>query len=172
MRIFQFTITALLTICTISFTGCGSRPTADSTSESAPGSSDPHDHDHPSEGPHHGTLVELGDEEYHAEVVHDADSVTIYMLGASAKAAVPIAAPELTINLVHDGTPEQFTLSARPQENEPEGKSSRFTIEDAELVSHLDDESAAPRLSVTIEGTSFQGAIEHDHDHAGHDHAH
>ena len=49
-------------------------------------------HAHPSEGPHHGTLVELGNEEFHAEVVHDDKSVTVYVLDAGATKAVPIDA--------------------------------------------------------------------------------
>lgn len=37
----------------------------------APPETDAHaEHAHPSEGPHHGDLVELGNEEFHAEVVH------------------------------------------------------------------------------------------------------
>ncbi len=65
-------------------------------------------HDHPAEGPHHGSLIELGNEEYHAELVHDAENVTVYILDSSASTATPIEAPELTINLMHDGKPAQF----------------------------------------------------------------
>lgn len=130
-------------------------------------------HAHPSEGPHHGTLVELGNEEFHAEVVHDDKSVTIYVLDAGATKAVPIDAKELTINLMHDGTPEQFKLAASPDTGDPSGKSSRFVLADAELVGHIDDESAAPKLMMTIDGTPYRGEIKHDHDghdHSGHDH--
>lgn len=128
-------------------------------------------HDHPSEGPHHGTLVELGNEEYHAEVIHDEQSVTIYILDASATKSIAIDATELTINLTHDGSPQQFKLAASPDEGDADGKSSRFTLADAELVAHLDDDAAAPKLMVTIDGTAFRGEIKHDHEHAGHDHA-
>ncbi|EMI15290.1 putative secreted protein [Rhodopirellula maiorica SM1] len=128
-------------------------------------------HAHPSEGPHHGSLVELGNEEYHAEVVHDEKSVTVYILDSAAKKAVPIDASEVTINLMHDGTPEQFKLAASPDSGDADGKSSRFTLPDAALVGHIDDEASAPKLSVTIEGTAYRGEIKHDHDHEGHDHA-
>ncbi|QDV25612.1 hypothetical protein [Aureliella helgolandensis] len=127
-------------------------------------------HDHPTEGPHHGTLVELGSDEYHVEVIHDATSVTAYILDHSAKKAVPIAAKEVTINLVHNGTPEQFKLIASPEATDPSGQSSRFVLADAELVEHLDDEASSPKLSVTIEGTPFTGKIELSHDHSGHAH--
>ena len=68
-------------------------------------------HSHPSEGPHHGTLVELGKEEFHAELVHDAKSVVIYILDSVAKNAVPIDASEVIVNLLHDG-PKADALSA------------------------------------------------------------
>lgn len=126
---------------------------------------------HPSEGPHHGGLIELGNEEYHAELVHDdaAGSVTIYILDSAAKQAVPIDAAELKINLSHDGNAEQFALTASPDTNDPAGKSSRFTSTDAELAEELDHEGAA-QLVVTINGKQFRGDIVHDDDHEEHDH--
>ena len=132
------------------------------------------EHDHPSEGPHHGDLVELGNEEYHAEVVHgEAGSVSVYILDSSAKLAVPIDAAELTINITHDGNAEQFKLPADRDATDPEGKSSRFTLKDEELSSDLDSHDAAARLVVTIDGKSFSGKIVHNHEgeHA-HDEGH
>lgn len=174
MRTFQNSFIVFMAACAFSLSGCGPKtaPDAPVTANSEAESADVHDHPH--EGPHHGTLVELGDEEYHAEVVHDATTVTIYVLDSSAKQAVAIDAKELTISLLHDGSPEQFTLAASPETSDAAGKSSRFTSSDAELVGHLDDEAAAPKLNVTIEGTSYRGEIkhDHDHDHEGHDHDH
>lgn len=126
-------------------------------------------HSHPSEGPHHGDLIELGNEEFHAEMVHDEKSVTIYLLDAAAKVAVPIEASDLVINLTHDGNPEQFTLSASPDTGDPTGKSSRFVSTDAELASHMEGEWAGGTLRVTINGKPYRGEIKHDHDH-DHDH--
>lgn len=132
-----------------------------------------HDHAHPSEGPHHGDLIELGNEEYHAELLHDDETgkVTIYVLDGAAKTQVPIDATEITINAKHDGTPEQFSLTAAPDTSDPAGKSSRFVSEDKELAAHLDEEGADPRLVLTINGKSYRGEITHSHDH-DHDHAH
>ncbi|MEO8269211.1 MAG: hypothetical protein ABI557_05795 [Aureliella sp.] len=153
--------------------GCESKPAnnANNSTDSKAGSPAPgeHVHAHASEGPHHGTLVELGSEEYHVEVTHDASTVTLYVLDSSAKQAVPIDASDVTINVVHDGRPEQFKLTASPDAGDPAGKSSRFTLADAELVGHLDEESAAPKLSLTIDGTPYRGEIEHEHE--GHDHS-
>jgi hypothetical protein len=132
-------------------------------------------HEHASEGPHHGTLVEFGDEKYHGEVVHGEDgTVTVYILDGTAAATVAIDATEVTINVSHDGQPEQFVLAASPDTGDAEGKSSRFVSSDAELGTHLDEEGATARLAVTIDGTPYSGAIEHhhDHDHGGGEHGH
>ena len=153
--------------------GCGNDQSASTDTTAVdtppPGTVDT-GHVHPTEGPHHGDLVELGNEEYHAEVVHDDESVTIYVLDGHVENAVPIDAAEITINLKHDGQPEQFTLAASPDEGDPEGKSSRFVSNDAELVGHLDKEGSDPQLSLMIDGRPFTGRIEHSHD--GHDHSH
>lgn len=134
------------------------------------------DHDHPSEGPHHGHLIELGEEEYHAELTHDdaTGKVTIYLLDSGAKNSVPIAAEAVTINLVTDGKPKQFTLPAVADENDPAGKSSRFEVADEELHEALEAENAKGRLNITIEGKDYVGTIEHaahgEHEHEEHDH--
>ncbi len=81
-------------------------------------------HDHPSEGPHGGELIDLGKEEYHAELVHDdaTHTITIYVLDGSAKVAMPIEATEMALNLLVDGKPQQFKLPAKP-EWRPRGES-------------------------------------------------
>ncbi|XZE33837.1 hypothetical protein SH501x_004646 [Pirellulaceae bacterium SH501] len=170
----QYLIAALLSMCGL--LGCNPK---DSSSESGSSASLTMDapppatvdvHSHPTEGPHHGTLIELGKEEYHAELVHDDKMVTIYILDSAAKTAVPIDSLELVINLVHDGKPEQFKLAASPDAGDPSGKSSRFALQDAELIEELEHAHAAAKLSVLIGGKSYRGDIKHDH--AGHDHAH
>ncbi|MFG0336278.1 MAG: hypothetical protein ACF8TS_23210 [Maioricimonas sp. JB049] len=155
--------------------GCGG--TAPQEPAPSAGAGDPHAHDdhahgeghaHPSVGPHHGDLVELGNEEYHGEVLHDDDGlVTIYILGGDAKTIVPIDTAELTINVSHDGKPEQFTLVEAPAPDDPEGKSSRFVINSPDLVQHLENGTKA-KMTVMIEGRSYTGAVVHSH----HGHAH
>lgn len=154
--------------------GCGSEttPTDPQPVSDMPPDTVGHDeHAHPSEGPHHGVLIELGGEEYHAELVHDdaAKSVTVYILDGPARKVVPIDSKEVTINVKHGGRPEQFQLAASPSAEDPAGKSSRFVSNDAELAEHLDEEGADPTLVVVIDGKSFRGKIPHDHDH-GHEH--
>jgi hypothetical protein len=158
--------------------GCGSS-TDDSTSPGSggpPATVDLHaegELNHPTEGPHHGDLVELGNEEYHAEFVHDdaAGSVTVYILDSAAKSAVPIDAPDVTLNVSHDGQPEQFKLPASPDAGDPAGKSSRFALTDKELVEHLDEPETTAKLVLTIDGKPYSGQVEHDHEHSeGHEH--
>jgi len=149
--------------------GCSDADTSSTTTISGPppamDSHEGHDHAHPSEGPHHGDLVELGNEEFHAEVVHgEAGSVTVYILDSAAQVAVPIDATELTINVSHDGKAEQFKLAAERDASDPEAKSSRFTIKDEELASDLDSHDATARLVVSINGKSYSGKIEHQHE--------
>ncbi len=158
-----------LTVLMMAASGCTGESASTGPETSAPPDTvDTHaGHDHPSEGPHRGDLIELGNEEYHAELLHDeeAGTVTIYVLDGAATAQVPIDATEITINAKHDGTPEQFPLAASPDANDPEGKSSRFVSDDKELAAHLDEDGADPRLVLTINGKSYRGEITHSHDH-------
>jgi hypothetical protein len=135
-------------------------------------SHDEHGHE---EGPHHGHIIELGNEEYHAELVYDAKAKTvgIYVLGSDAKTAQPIDAKAVNLNLKLDGKPVQLTLNAKPLEGEKEGKSSHFElVGNADLEAHAKDaEDIAGTLKVEIKGKQYSGEIAHDHDH-GHDHDH
>jgi hypothetical protein len=128
------------------------------------------EHAHTTVGPHGGDLIELGNEEYHAELVHDdkAATVTIYILDSHAEAAVPIDATELTINLKHDDQAEQFKLVASPDASDSSDKSSRFVSNDAELGEDLEHEGADPQLVLMINGKQYRGKIEHgDHGREG-----
>jgi hypothetical protein len=155
--------------------GCSETPQATTSGKSPAKKSeeghDHHEHAHASTGPHGGPVIELGKEDYHAELVHDeaVGTVTIYILDHEAKAAVAIDAKELRINLKHDGKGEQFKLAASPQEGDEAEKSSRFVSEDKHLGEDLDGEGTEARLVVEIDGKSYTGKIEHKHDH-DHDH--
>ncbi|MBL8816925.1 MAG: hypothetical protein JNL58_12925 [Planctomyces sp.] len=177
-RVLPFALAHALALCLLP--GCGNSVTDDPHSSEPAGTHDHGDdhgdgnaHDHASEGPHHGHLIELGNGTYHAELVHDSSSVTIYILDEAAKNTTPIDATEITVNLRHNGKPEQFKLAAAPKDGEPAGKSSQFTLQNSELANHLDDESSEARLSVVIDGTPYTGSLSHahgSHDHGAHDH--
>src|SRR5580698_9518923 len=124
----------------------------------------PHDHEH---GPHSGHLVELGEEEHHAEVVFDAKSakLTIYILDSTAKKAEPIDAKDVALKLTIDGKSAGFKLPPVPDAGDPQGKSSRFELAgDPDIKAHIkDEEDLKGTVSVTIANKSFTGDIKHEH---------
>lgn len=174
--------TVILCVFGVTFVGCdsGTEQGTKSFDEAAPEDvtmeEHDHGHDHPSEGPHHGSLIELGKEAYHGELVHDEKSgaITIYILDGAAKSSVPITAESVLVNVKHNGKGQQFTLAAAPEQGDPEGKSSKFTTQDKTLGELLDEKDTTARLVLEIDGKSFSGEIDahdHDHDH-GHDEKH
>ena len=132
-----------------------------------------HEHEHSAKGPHGGGIVELGEEEYHAEVVvdHDAESLVVYLLGKDAKTAEPVATADLSIAL--EGK-DALTLKAAPQEKDGEGKASKFALVDHDLVHTLMDTGFLHGdLRITIGDKPYLGHIDYHLDgssHEGHDH--
>lgn len=175
------TLTRLMMLIAAAFVlpGCGGEaptagPASSSDTEHGHSHDDEHSHDdhghghaHPSHGPHDGDLIELGNEEYHAELLHDEDAgmVTIYILDGSATKAVAIEAAEIKVNLVADGQPAQFSLAASPDESDPEGLSSRFVSSAEKLIGQLHEDGTDGTLVLTIKGKSYRGELAHDHDH-------
>lgn len=129
----------------------------------------PPSHAHPEKGPHGGPLLELGDEEFHAEVLLDEKAGTfgIVLLDGAAKGTVPIESKELLINLKHGGKPVQFKLPAAPLKTDPQGQSSRFSLNNKALIHDLHHKDHGARLAVKIRGKSYSAKVElaHDHDH-------
>lgn len=126
-------------------------------------------HAHPEKGPHGGPLLELGDEEYHIEVMLDEKThvLTLYLLDAAAKATVSTDAKEVLINLKHAGKPEQFKLPAVRLKTDPMGMASAFQLKDEELVHDLHHKNNDARLAIKIKGKSYTTKfdLKHDHDH-------
>lgn len=120
-------------------------------------------HAHPTEGPHGGHLIELGKEEYHAELIHDdaTGKVTVFLLDGSVNLPVAIEQPQITINIRHDGEGKQFKLLAVPAAKDAAGSSSRFRIESPELTSCLGLETLQGMLVVKIAGKQYVGKLEH-----------
>jgi hypothetical protein len=152
---------ALLMSAALALSGCG-KPATPPVKEG-----DNHD-EHGHVGPHKGQIIELGTGEYHAELVddHDQHRVTVYILDKSAQKATPVEAKEVQINLVVAGRPAQFTLPAKPEDDESEATSSRFQLTDEALCDALDAPKSKGRLQITIGGETYSGEMEaHDHDH-------
>jgi hypothetical protein len=162
-----------LFLTTMLLVGCGKTEPANESkspteiSENPPAPPPGGEHNHPEHGPHKGSLIELGNEEYHAELLHpghgDDSAVTIYVLDGSAKKQVPIDAKTVAINIQHDGKPEQFALEASPDESDPEGQSSRFSSKDPELLKHFGEDHVHGRLVLKINDKSYSGELAHEH---------
>jgi hypothetical protein len=167
-------LTGFVAIYIVGLYGCSQRPVTTPAGEAAAAA------EHGHEGPHGGHIIELGAPGHHAELTHEDAShrVGVYILDGQAKAAVPIAAESVTINVAEDGEPTAFVLPAVPQSGDGEGRASYFELVSEPLCKVICGESEAEtttaRVSVTIEGKPFVGIIDtepHDHDH-GHDHGH
>lgn len=172
-RRFTLTICGIAAVCLFLAAGCG--PQQDQYQEYQPegevAAPDEHHHAH-GHGTHDGHLIELGDEDYHAELVFDEESrqIIVYVLDSAAKEAVALDVEEIALNLVIDEQPVSLKLAAAPQEGDAEGRSSRFQIAGDQVPQEIhDEEDLEGRLSLTIDGVAFSGDIEHDHDH---DHGH
>ncbi len=160
----------MLVMLSLAFTtGCGGDAAKKTAEKSEHHEGDGHKageagHAHAEEGPHKGHLIELGKEEYHAELTHDdaTHKVTIYLLDGEVKKSVAIAEKELTINLVVNGKPIQFKLPAAPQSGDPAGQSSRFELSDKALCDGWDAPKSTGRLNVMIAGKQFSGEINHE----------
>lgn len=124
-------------------------------------------HSHPDKGPHGGPLLELGDEEYHMEVMLDEERniLTLYLLDATAKRPVAIDSKEVLINLKHGGKPEQFKLPAARLKSDPSGMASAFQLQDKELVHDLHHSTSDARLALKIKGKAYSARLELKHDH-------
>lgn len=146
---------------------CVSDAQQTSTQKSAP------KHLHPEHGPHHGELIELGKEEFHAELVVDEakQQMVIYLLEKDAKTSVAIESPFLTVNLLMAGKPMQIQLKAIPQAADPKGQSSCFGAVSTELFNALHSAKADPKLALRIRNKAYVAKIDHSHDHSGHNHA-
>ncbi|QDU81106.1 hypothetical protein Pla110_28430 [Polystyrenella longa] len=159
--------------------GCGNGDDGLQEFEPSTSHEDDHDHDehgHEEHGPHDGHLVDLGDHKYMAEVVFDAadHKVGVYILDHDEMKAYPIDQTEIGAHL-HIGEEEQeFKLTAKPQEGDPEGKSSYFELAGNEIIKeHVTDaEDLEGEIIVTVDGETYEGEImhHHDHDHDDHDH--
>jgi hypothetical protein len=137
--------------------GCArNAPDADRT-----GRDDQNEHGHAATGPHGGDLVELGAGDYHAEVVHGSDAVTVHVLDGTAKEPHPIDATEIVVNVRHDGQSEQFHL-APPADANAAGPYSRFSSTDAELLTDLAEGHADVEVVIDIDGKQYRGTLEHE----------
>ena len=144
----------------------------------APDKGDTGHAEHPEEGPRGGALIMMGDHEFHVEVVVDKETgnVSLYTLDAGAVDAITVANQEASLNMMVEGSPQQFAFVAASQEEDPAGKTSRFELADQQLVAALKTEAVdTAELRLTKDGKQYFGKFElhgdhgHSHGHGGHD---
>jgi hypothetical protein len=115
----------------LGFIGCGGPSPEYKPAKDIPTvAHDEHHHEH-AEGPHHGTVVELGEEEFHAEIVVDdkAHALRVYLLGPDAKTDATTDAADLTVTIE-----EGPTLTLKPVAGSPEGQHAAFEVIDEKAV--------------------------------------
>lgn len=124
-----------------------------------------HEHAH---GPHDGHIVELGGEDYHAEITLDATTrkLTAYLLAADLKTPLPTDAAHVSVRLKVGDETQELLLTPQPQAGDGDGKASQFTQTEGTLPESIKDaEGLEGEVVVSISGTQYRGAITHDHAH-------
>lgn len=156
--------TALLSVGSLFvLSGCSGKPAADQHAGE--------EHHHHVHGPHEGELIELGNEEYHAELLMgDNNTVTIYVLDKDGKLPVPIEAAPIAISMLVNSNPIEFALEPKPQDNDPAGKSSRFESTKPELGLALGNPDAKRELKLKIGEKPFTQSFPHFDEEEHHKH--
>jgi hypothetical protein len=95
--------------------GCGDGAHS-ARNPAAPAAHD-HGHGHSHVAPHGGTVVVLGDEAYHLELVHDhaAGRLTLYVLDGHMEHFIRLPVPSLQVTCTLDGNERPLTLAAVAQ---------------------------------------------------------
>jgi hypothetical protein len=118
---------------------------------------DPHDHAH-AHGPHEGHLVELGGEDYHAEVTFDPATrmLAVYLLNSDVKTPLPTDAESVSARLEIAGAKQEFKLSPARLDGDPEGQSSHFELTEGTIPDSIKDaEDLQGEIVVTIGGAQY-----------------
>lgn len=117
-----------------------------------------HDHEHHHHAaPHGGTLIALGDEAAHLELVLDSDSgkLTGYVLNGEAETAIRINQPQIPLQIAGRDVPTTVAVAlkavANPLTGEASGDTSQFEASSPEL-------KGKKKFSVTIEDLTIKGA--------------
>jgi hypothetical protein len=124
-----------------------------------------HDHSHDSTGMHGGHILELGDEQYHIEWLHDDDTgvITIYVLSSDMRV---IEGDAVSIRTqVASGKPKQFAFTKSEL-----GGQSMFELSNAGVITALKmvGEDVSAQVTVKVGDEEFTQKFE-EHSH-GHDH--
>lgn len=126
--------------------GCSSATTERAAAPLPPQGEADHDHDWNRPGEHHGLIVKISPNEYHAEAVFEkGGAFRLFPLGADWREILPVETQELTAYLKQEGAVEAVSvvLKPAPQTGDPAGKTSQF-------VGQVPAELLGRRLEVSI----------------------
>lgn len=113
-------------------------------------------HAHEHRAPHHGALVELGQEAAHLELVLDAKAgvLTAYVLDGEAEQAVRTAAHRLLLTIHRPKLELELAAVANPLTGETVGDTSEFRVQSKHLEGVSRFEGVIPRL--TVRGVDYE----------------
>lgn len=128
-------------------------PTASSSAANVAKSNGEHEHS----APHGGTLVELGEEFAHLEIVLDAATgkLTAFALDGEAENAVRLKQPEIEITIVNPATVVKLSGVANSLTGETASDTSEFAGQSDALKGAASFDGVI--RAVTIKGQSFKG---------------
>jgi len=167
-------VSGLLVLSLCIFIGCQSKDEGTQNyGDTGQSQQQEHDHNHAShehghgKGPNGGHLLELGDEEYHAEFVFDPETkkTTLHITGKDYHVPHPINAEEVFLELkVGDGLAE-VPFMAVPLEGEKDGRSSRFELPGDQLPEGISsEEDFNGMVHVAIGDKAYSAKITHQPD--------
>ena len=115
-----------------------------------------HSHGHEHHAPHHGTLIALGEELAHLELVLDPErgELRAYSLDGEAEHAVPLKQTELRLRVVKPAVELKLVAQANELTGEKPGQSSEF-VGSNPLLKNL-KEFDASLVQIDIVGQNFQ----------------
>jgi hypothetical protein len=147
----SFCLASTLAAASLLFAACGRKDAHDDHAHAG------HAHEHVA--PHGGTVVVLGDEQFHLEFVRDpaAGKLTAYVLDAHLEDFIRIPAAGFEIAATAAGRPETLTLTpvANLATGETVGDSAEFATQADWLKTT--SEFDAVLSSITIRGATFTG---------------
>ncbi len=120
---------------------------------------DPAEHAHTHRAPHGGTLVVLGEEFAHLELVFDPRTGTVeaYILDGAAESGVAIADRELRFTVEGIATPMVLEARSSALTGESPGSSSRFGGHWTDLIE--DEQFRATLALITVRGIEFREIV-------------
>lgn len=126
-----------------------------------------HDHAHPEEGPHGGSLAEWGEHEYHAEftVDHKTNAATVYILDGEAKKAPKLEVAKITkVTLTLSNVTPPLTLELKHDAPKSDSRGIAFTVTNDQFGREMDFKGT---INGNVDGLSYSGEFKdggHDHD--------